>query len=727
MPTGVESRAARAAVATAALAAALTVAAQATRDGLFLSVLGAESLPLVMMSSATLALVGTMGLSAALGRSAPLRVAPLVFTASALLFALEWFVLERAPTLAAAGLYLHVTGLVPVVVSAFWSVVNERFDPQETRRVMSRMAAAAALGGVAGGLAAERVASLGSLDVLLPGLAAFSLACAVGARAVGATTHSLPHEDAAATQSGVELLIKRPLLRQMATLMLLAAVVETLVEYALKAAATARFDDAAELTRFFALFYTGCGLLAFALNVGVGRRLLRRLGLAASVASLPAAVGIASLVAVFSGGLWGMVGARGAETTLSGAFFRSGFELLYTPVPARLKRRAKAWVDVAAGSAGEIIGAGSVFLLLLWWVDLPLEWVVGLAATGCALELEVVRRIHTSYVGQLADRLKDGRLALNDSDVVDATTAQAVANTRAGLDRESLLARVRAHAAEQLTADPPTSGIDQDTSASEPAPTTAVAEVTPAELEDLTRRVSDLMGGDPAAIKAALRTPWSSEAASRLLRHRLATHAIPLLSQAGVEDDVEEYLRRVAPRVIGQLCDALLADEVPFEAKRRLAGVLADQHDLRALEALLRSLEIADFALRIEVAREAARWQARTNSPPLPQQRIHRLVARELAVEDAAWSSRTSGIAASSGRSVLVPGAGPGDIDRNVEHIFTLLSLAHERRVMASVLTGATSENRGLHGTAREYIESILAPELAAALLARLPAPDGRG
>ena len=65
-------------------------------------------------------------------------------------------------------------------------------------------------------------------------------------------------------------------------------------------------------------------------------------------------------------------------------------------------------------------------------------------------------------------------------------------------------------------------------------------------------------------------------------------------------------------------------------------------------------------------------------------------------------------------------------VSRSLEQIFTLLSLAHEREVMASVLAGLASEQPELRGTALEYLESVLPANLRGDLWPRLHADAQR-
>ena len=174
----------RRAVAAATLAAGLLiaqqVAARAVRDALFLSAFQVKSLPLVMGAAAVAALAGA---EAPLGRPrAPLALPrrpgggrPLRRRS----FAGWWAVGLVFPRAAAVGLYLHVAAFGGALVSGFWSLVNERFDPYTARRVVGRIGTGATAGGVAGGVLAWLASRALPLPATVLGLVALSALGAV--------------------------------------------------------------------------------------------------------------------------------------------------------------------------------------------------------------------------------------------------------------------------------------------------------------------------------------------------------------------------------------------------------------------------------------------------------------------------------------------------------------------------------------------------------------------
>ena len=101
------------------------VAAKATRDTLFLSSFPATSLPPAMIAAALVSLVCAFVMSRLLMRTGPVKLIPLAFMLSGVLFAAEWFLVRARPGLGAVVVYMHNAVFGAVLISGFWLVVNE--------------------------------------------------------------------------------------------------------------------------------------------------------------------------------------------------------------------------------------------------------------------------------------------------------------------------------------------------------------------------------------------------------------------------------------------------------------------------------------------------------------------------------------------------------------------------------------------------------------------------
>ncbi len=163
---------------------AYQIGSKAVRDAFFLSQFEVTSLPAMVIAAALLSIVAVLGAARAMSRYTPGRVVPASFAASALLHFGIWYYSDSHPRASAIMVYLLSIGVGSILTSGFWSMLNERFDTYSAKAVVIRVAGAGTLGGMLGGLLAERVASSAPLTTMLPVLAFYQLICGVVLMAV---------------------------------------------------------------------------------------------------------------------------------------------------------------------------------------------------------------------------------------------------------------------------------------------------------------------------------------------------------------------------------------------------------------------------------------------------------------------------------------------------------------------------------------------------------------
>ncbi|MBW2405309.1 MAG: hypothetical protein JRF42_16280, partial [Deltaproteobacteria bacterium] len=440
-------RAAAVAILTSIPMVAQLVAGRAIRDTIFLTEYDASHLPRVMLAAAALSLVSAISVGHWMPHWGPRATALLLAALNGVVFVLEAALIDVAPRAIAVVTYLHVSVVGALLVSAFSSIVNERFDPLYAKTVVARVGTGAALGGVLGGAVALILSSTVELATVLYGLGALSALVAIGVWRIGRSDQSRTPTGGPA-RSGIQTVRSDPYLSRVALTVMLLGAVGVFVDYAMKAEADARFVDSAGLLSFFAAFYMVTALLTFVMQAGVAKPLLRKLGLGGTMAVLPLAVALgAGLGAVWTR-LWTAVLARGSQTVLSSSLFRSGYELLYTPIPPAKKRATKALLDIACNRLG--YGIGSIIVMLIVVVTstptAATSWVLGLATAAALLAVYMIRQLNDGYVRELATSLRDGSIALQSDDIVDATTLHTFAETAAALNRQDLLEGIKAFA-----------------------------------------------------------------------------------------------------------------------------------------------------------------------------------------------------------------------------------------------------------------------------------------
>lgn len=316
------------------------VAGKAARDALFLSIFKVEDLPAMIAASAIVSLVAVLWLSGLMVRHSPAKVVPAAFALSGALLIAEWAVSFASPRIAAVALYLHTALFGAVVISAFWSLINETFAPHSGRRAMTWIAGGGTAGGVLGGLIAWRAAHVIPLLAMLPLLAVINLICMWGSKKLqaGAATIAEPDDVLEVTSTLdapgsplFKVLWSAPYLRNLALVVALGAVTSGLLDYVFSAVAVQHYAKGPELLAFFAKFWLAVGVLSFVLQTLVGRFALEKLGLVVSVAVLPALVVLGGAVGIAVPGMLSMSLLRGAEATQRNSLFRAAYELLYTP------------------------------------------------------------------------------------------------------------------------------------------------------------------------------------------------------------------------------------------------------------------------------------------------------------------------------------------------------------------------------------------------------------
>jgi AAA family ATP:ADP antiporter len=674
------------------------VAGKATRDGFFLSQFPATDLPKAMVVAAFLSVVGSLFHARLLARFSPPRLVPLTFAASGLLFFAEWLLAGPAPRATAVALYLHVAVFGLLLISGFWALVNETFDPHSAKAGISRVLTGATLGGVLGGIIADRVTAALGLRSMLVALGVMHLLCAVLLPRLRATAER-PVETTASAALGLNVLRKTPYLQHMAIVIALTSMSAAVLDYLLKARAAAAYTDTDSLVSFFAAFYTATGLATLVVQRTLSQRALRRFGLGAAMSVLPAAVLSMSLAGTMLARLWSIVALRATESVLGNAFLRPGLELLYTPLPAGKRRATKTIVDVACQRLGDLAGGGLV-LLAVAFAGHAEPLLLLLVATAAAASLVVVRRLQRGYVDQLGENLRRGVVILDDSEVVDATTRQTLAATRVGVDRDELLAQIRRYRDRQIELGVP---------GWHPGPD----ERPVVRLADAARTAESfgwLLSDDRDAIARAV--------ARRPVDPALASLLIPRLADGELGPLARDALAELGPRVVGQLSDAVVEDSLATVVRCHLPGLLESAGGPRARDGLLLALRFAPFEVRYRAAQSLSRLVAESPALEPLDGEVWTLVQSELDVPREEWAAHQT--VPIDGTSSFLDDTLRRRVDRGLEHVFTLLSVTLDAELLRLSLRALVSGDPALRGTALEYLENVIPESLRAPLWVRL-------
>ena len=673
------------------------IAAKATRDALYLAHLDVTTLPVMVIVTAAVSILLVIASSRSLRAIAPGTFVPAAFALSAALLMGSWFMLEWAPRLAAQVVYLQISGLGPMLGSGFWLIATERFDPHTARLNFGRIAGVGTISGLIAALVTERVGATMGIEAMLPLLAALNVACAWQIRRLAGPQLLTIHDkgmdvapDLAATspRSGLRVLTGAPYLRNLAALVLLGTVAATLADYVFKVQAVEAFGRGDALLQFFALYYAGVSLLAFVVQSVSAPLVLERLGLAITTATPSLALVVGGLGALVFPGLGGALAARAGESTLRSSLFKTGYEIFFTPISSHDKRAAKSIIDVGFDRLGDAVGGGLIRLLIM----LPgsSQYVALLAAAiGCsAIAVAVAQRLSRGYIHTLERSLLDRAVELELSDVGDITTRTVMMRTM----------RAPRPAMPRPLTDTRTSGETTTT-------TTTTARIPMPVNDPEVREIVALRSRNRESVLQVLRSEEGLQAT-------LIPHVIPLLAWDPVAEDAVRALRKVAEERIGELVDALLDPNQPFASRRRLARVFSVCVSQRAVDGVMMGLDDLRFEVRFQCGRSLAAILEKNPRVRVDKERVFDVVRREVAVGKPVWESHRLLDTIDADSRSFVDEFLKDRAGQSLAHVFTLLSLVLPTAPLQIAYRGLHTDDPGLRGTALEYLEGVLPPDI---------------
>ena len=651
------------------------VAAKAARDGLFLSRFPVTDLPKIVGLAALLSIALGLVFSRLLTRYGPARVVPFAVLISGMLHCGEYALLDWNRDAVVTVAYLHIVGFGAILLSGFWSVTNEAFDPREAKLRFGRIAGAGTAGGVLGGVLAERTVYLlntDSLLLLLAGIHFISFALLMVIRKFTAADRRSETPDPGIMAARAAF-ARAPFLLSLAALVLLGTISASLLDYLFKSGAAQSFGKGPELTRYFALFYTGSQLLTFLVQSMLTPIALDRLGLGRTVMTLGLAVigGSAAALAVPAFGMAASV--RSIELILRGSFFRSGYELFFTPIPPQDKRAVKTVIDVGCDRFGDALGALALQLLLLLGPVYARVEILLVTIGMAAMSVWITKRMDRAYVQVLENGLLNRAVELDINEIEDSTTMSAVLATRP------------VQLAANRTAPP------------EAARPTAIQQ------DPVLGQLARLRSGDPSEVRRAIQAIDPSEPI-------YTPQLIRLLAWDEVSSFAREALLLARTRVSDQLADVLLDERQDFAVRRRIPRILARAGSQRAFDSLWLAQSDARFEIRFQAARAMDYLLQHHPELQIASHDVFDLVAKELSVSRPIWEGRKlldTRETSDSGFTFL------DDVlrdrsNQSLEHVFSLLSLVLPREPLKVAFRALHSEDRLLTGLGIEYLASTL-------------------
>ncbi len=172
--------------------------------------------------------------------------------------------------------------------------------------------------------------------------------------------------------------------------------------------AVASLVDARDLGSFLALVYTALNGLSLIVQVLVASWVLRRFGVSRALWALPVLLGVGAVGFALTAALAPILFLKLVDGSLRHSLHRTGIELLYLPLPARLRERHRVTIEAVGGRGGQAVAALAMLGALA--LGLGLSQLAIVVVAFIVLLLIAVALVKTGYVDMFRDRLRDGTI-----------------------------------------------------------------------------------------------------------------------------------------------------------------------------------------------------------------------------------------------------------------------------------------------------------------------------
>jgi AAA family ATP:ADP antiporter len=604
---------------------------ETARDALFLARLPPEELPWVYLIMAVVAVALAELPGKGVGIPRPLQLAVTLAFGSAV--TLAFFLLQPAgsPWLL-RSFYVWAGAIATLAGVQFWMLLGDVYTITQAKRLYRAIGTGSLTGAALGaGLARLATASLPPQALIALGAALMAitatLAAALGRQVRGEVDTPAPGRWRLGDVRGF--FQREPYVTRLAGLVLVSSVAVTLGDYVFKSEVS-RHVAPEDLAPFFATFYGVLSVLGLVVQVALMGWILRVFDVHRALWALPLLVLGGASGVVMGGGLVAALLMKGADGTLRPSLNRTSTELLFLPMPDRLRSRVKPAIDVIGQRGGQAVA--SVFILSQVALGRGDTILAVTVAVLCVAWIAAIAELRPHYVEMFRRALREGiieaRGGLPDLDLVSLETLFASLNSRdddevvAALDL--LHAEGRTHLVPALILYHPT-----------PAVVLRALELFEASGRTDFLPVADRLLGhaEPEVRAAALRARTTLDPEEAQMRDALGD-ASPLVRAtalagflAGADSETETR----------PLLEVILSEKSP-EARRALARVI-ERRPVPAFVPVLEALATeADDTVQVAVARSIGQLGDESFLPTLLEQ-----LRREAVRSEARRAFRTFG------------------------------------------------------------------------------------
>ena len=344
-------------------------------NALFLSALGADSLPYGYLLVATVAILSSYFYNKAIKKYSFRRVATISLVSFSLLFvflsvALHFRFLE---VWVLYFYYVLISLFAVVITSQFWILANMVYNAREAKRLFGFIGAGAIAGGIFGGYLTTFVSVNFGNKVSIFIAALLTLGCIpilfriwkmrLKELSVYARRKKI-HEESSPDTHAFQLIIRSKHLLYTALIIGVGVLVAKLVDFQFSDFAHRALPNSDELASFLGFWFSTFNVIALLIQLFITNRVLGYLGVTSTMLILPLGIALGCLLFITVPELWVLIIIKGLDGSFKQSLNKAAAELSILPIPYAIKNQAKSFIDIVVNS----VATGLAGFLLIFGI-----------------------------------------------------------------------------------------------------------------------------------------------------------------------------------------------------------------------------------------------------------------------------------------------------------------------------------------------------------------------
>ena len=349
---------------------AISITGSAARDAYFLNMVDRKYLPLMFLAVAVVLTI-VIEIYSRLSKNKDIST---IVTGTGIIFVITLLVIQnQLKGWVIPFLYVWKDVIDAIIITQFWLIASQVFDPRQAKRLFGLLGAGGALAAIIIGSSIKQFVSAFGSENLLFATMSFLFVVIIMANLIRPYKNVNDQKNQKKDADKDSNKSFTPYLKSLAIIIGLAAVASKIVDYQFKITAVATFPNQDDLVNFFGQYYAITGIATMIIQLFITSRLLSRFGIIVAILILPILFMSGSIGFLMSPVLAAVYISKFSDQVFRFTLHNASIQLLWIPVKNTIKTRLKPVIEGSIRSGLEGVSGILIFLSITIF-NVPIQY-----------------------------------------------------------------------------------------------------------------------------------------------------------------------------------------------------------------------------------------------------------------------------------------------------------------------------------------------------------------